>query len=51
MMIGYTYLYAHNPEIDWRAGEWEFSRCPDTCTNKARKTETVEADANKLLLE
>ena len=38
LMIGYTYLYKHNPSIDWRNGEWEFNRCPDTCAAKARKT-------------
>lgn len=38
LMIGYTYLYKHNPSIDWRNGEWEFTRCPDTCAAEARKT-------------
>jgi len=37
MMIGYSYLYKHNPNIDWQKGQWEFTRCPDTCTSKAHK--------------
>ena len=35
MMIRYTYLYVHNPEIDWRKGTWEHTRCLDTYTNRA----------------
>ena len=38
LIIGYDFLYQHNPEIDWRKGEWEFTRCdPKSCTDKARK--------------
>jgi hypothetical protein len=51
MMIGYSYLYKHNPTINWHKGEWEFTRCPDTCTGKARKTRDVEAGANELQLD
>jgi len=38
MMIGYSYLYKHNPNINWRKGQWEFTRCLDTCASKVRKT-------------
>jgi len=51
MMIGYLYLYKHNPNINWRKGQWEFTRCPDTCANKVCKIQDVEAGANKLHLE
>jgi len=51
MMIGYSYLYKHNPNINWQKGQWEFTRCPDTCANKARKIRDVEAGANELHLE
>ena len=51
MMIGYTYLYNHNPQIDWHGGGWEFSRCPETCTSRARKTRVVEAGTEELQLE
>jgi len=37
MIIGYLYLYKHNPNIDWQKGQWEFTRCLDTCASKARK--------------
>ena len=49
-MIGYLYLYKHNPNIDWQKGQWEFTRCPDTCASKARKIQDVEAGANELYL-
>jgi len=51
MMIGYSYLYKHNPNIDWQKGQWEFTRCPDTCASKAHKIQDVEAGTNELHLE
>jgi len=51
MMIGYSYLYKHNPNIDWQKGQWEFTRCLDTCASKVYKIQDVEAGANKLYLE
>jgi len=51
MMIGYSYLYKHNPNIDWQKGQWEFTRYLDTCANKVHKTWDVEAGANELYLE
>ena len=50
MMIGYLYLYKHNPNINWQKGQQEFTRCLDTCTNKVYKTRDVEAGANELHL-
>jgi len=51
MMIGYSYLYKHNSNIDWQKNQWEFTRCLNTCANKVRKTRDVEAEANELHLE
>ena len=51
IMIGYLYLYKYNPNIDWWKGQWEFTRCPDTCASKAHKIQDVEAEANELHLE
>jgi len=50
MMIGYLYLYKHNPNIDWQKGQWEFTRYPDIYTSKAHKIRDVEAGANELHL-
>ena len=51
VMIGYTYLHRHNPEIDWSNGDWEFTRCPDTCADKIRKSRYLkEADTDELLI-
>ena len=30
-ILGHTWLYHHNPEIDWRTGEVLFTRCPPQC--------------------
>lgn len=50
MMLGFSFLYKHNPEIDWQ-GKMEFTRCPDTCASKARKTQDIEAGTEELQLE
>jgi len=49
-MIGYSYLYKYNPNIDWPKYQWEFTRYLDTCTSKAYKIQDVEAEANELHL-
>ncbi len=46
MMIGYTYLHQHNPEIDWTAGTLRFTRCPVQFTTNVCKN-TIEADIDK----
>jgi len=50
IMIGYSYLYKHNPNINWQKGQWEFTRCLDTYANKVCKTWDVETGANELYL-
>jgi hypothetical protein len=30
-IIGHTWLFQHNPEIDWRTGTVKFTRCPPDC--------------------
>jgi hypothetical protein len=31
IIIGHTWLSYHNPEINWRTGEVQFTRCPKNC--------------------
>jgi len=50
-MIGYLYLYKHNPNIDWRKDQWEFTRYLDTCASKVHRIRDVKAGANELHLE
>ena len=50
MMIGYSYLYKHNPNIDWQKGQWEFTRYLDICANKVYKTWDIKVGANELHL-
>jgi len=50
MMIGYSYLYKYNPNIDWQKGQWEFTRCLDTCASKVHKTQNIKVGANELHL-
>ena len=49
MILGMTYLRKHNPEIDWRKGEWQYTRCPESCAQWARKTsQPSREEANEL---
>ena len=50
MMIGYSYLYKYNPNIDWQKGQQEFTRCLDTYASKVHKIRDIEAGANELYL-
>ena len=36
-VIGHTWLFNHNPEIDWKTGKIQFSRCPPSCRRKVDK--------------
>ena len=51
MILGYTYLRKHNPEIDWERGEWRYTRCPESCAPRARKNINVtEEETDELQL-
>ena len=32
MILGYSWLREHNPEVDWSMGEVRMSRCPSRCS-------------------
>ena len=31
LILGFTWLREHNPEVDWRTGDVKMSRCPQHC--------------------
>jgi len=37
LIIGYTWLHKHNPEINWETGKVEMSRCPQECNISERR--------------
>ena len=47
LIIGYTWLKKHNPEIDWSTGEIEFKWCPSECnmTKSEKKKAACKACA------
>jgi hypothetical protein len=51
MILGYTWLSCHNPEIDWTTGTVQMTRCPWTCQTLkgksplARQIESEEKDS------
>ena len=53
MIMGFTFLKCHNPEIDWKNGEMKFTRCPESCpTPRACKNIIVtQEEADKLELD
>lgn len=48
VILGMPYLRLHNPEIDWRQGEWRYTRCPEHCAPNARKKHMSRKEANNL---
>lgn len=47
LLLGYTWLKEHNPEIDWQTGEVKMSHCPRKCT-ECQTEANAENKANKL---
>src|ERR1700723_2396547 len=37
LIIGYTWLRKHNPEVNWQTGEMHMTRCPRECNVFARQ--------------
>jgi Retroviral aspartyl protease len=42
LIIGFTWLKKHNPEIDWRTGEVQMTCCPRECNVFARQLKKVK---------
>jgi hypothetical protein len=36
-IVGHTWLYSHNPEINWQTGEVKMTRCPPQCHFKVQE--------------
>ncbi|EJF55253.1 hypothetical protein DICSQDRAFT_74897, partial [Dichomitus squalens LYAD-421 SS1] len=43
IIIGMAFLREHNPELDWNAGNIEFTRCPSTCTRHTVQDEELRS--------
>jgi len=42
LIIGYTWLHKHNPEIDWETGKVEMMRCPRECNVSERRQKGIK---------
>ncbi|GLB33385.1 putative zinc ion binding protein [Lyophyllum shimeji] len=47
MILGYTWLKEHNPEIDWAAGTVTMSRCPARCQTCREEVKVERKARNK----
>ncbi|GLB43126.1 putative retrotransposable element tf2 155 kda protein type 1-like [Lyophyllum shimeji] len=47
MILGYTWLKEHNPEIDWAAGTVSMSRCPARCQTCREEVKVERKVRNK----
>ena len=45
IIIGMMFLWEHNPEINWKAGEVKFTWCPHTCPSQQFLTHEEEIQA------
>ena len=46
IFLGHDWLIRHNPEIDWKLGTMEFTRCPDTCQLDEIQVRNVQETMN-----
>ena len=49
MFLRHNWLFKHNPEVNWKNGTIQLTRCPESCKMKyqdikfeTRKTQTME---------
>jgi len=42
LIIGYTSLHKHNPEINWETGKVEMMRCPRECNISERRQKGIK---------
>jgi len=42
LIIGYTWLHKHNPEVDWETGKVEMTRCPRECNVSERRQKGIK---------
>jgi len=47
VIIGYTWLWKHNPEIDRKTGDIKFTKCPQECNVTTKKRKQKKALAFK----
>lgn len=36
-ILGHTWLWLHNPEVDWQKGDVQFTRCPPGCNMELKR--------------
>ena len=49
LIIGYTWLWKHNPEVNWKTGEVHMTRCPRECnvfTRALKKEKKANREKN-----
>ncbi|KAH8918277.1 hypothetical protein BT69DRAFT_1225707, partial [Atractiella rhizophila] len=42
-ILGYNWLFNHNPSIDWRGGTIKLDRCPTSCGSVQTKLNSINA--------
>jgi len=42
LIVGYTWLHKHNPEINWETGKVEMTRCPQECNVSERRQKGIK---------
>jgi len=46
-IIGHTWLFSHNPEIDWQSGQIKLSRCPPKCKVEVNKNKGSHSSSSR----
>jgi len=42
LILGYTWLHKHNPEINWETGNVEMTRCPRECNIAEKRQKEIK---------
>jgi len=48
VIIGYTWLWKHDPEIDWKTGDIKFTKCPWECNVATKKHKQKKASVEEI---
>ncbi|KAL5476985.1 hypothetical protein ACEPAI_3171 [Sanghuangporus weigelae] len=51
IFLGHDWLQRHNPEIDWKIGKINFTRCPDECESSLSKKEVDDGYVRNVRME
>ncbi|EGO23775.1 hypothetical protein SERLADRAFT_349338, partial [Serpula lacrymans var. lacrymans S7.9] len=47
LILGWTWLFKHNPEIDWQTGVVTLSHCPQECDDLGQQSHVRQTEQDE----